>query len=95
MLLEPIMRVEVVTPEDFMGNLVGDLNSRRGKISGMAQRHGTQVIDAEVPLAEMFGYATALRSMSQGRASYSMQFQRYDDVPPNVARAIIQRITGF
>ncbi|MCC6807232.1 MAG: elongation factor G [Deltaproteobacteria bacterium] len=94
LLLEPIMKVEVVTPEDFMGNVVGDLNSRRGKINGMTQRLGTQVIDAAVPLAEMFGYATDLRSMSQGRASYSMLFDHYEEVPKSIADAIVQRITG-
>jgi len=77
-----------------MGNVVGNLNARRGKINGMTQRAGTQVIDALVPLAEMFGYATDLRSMSQGRASYSMQFSAYEEVPKGIADAIVQRITG-
>jgi elongation factor G len=93
-LLEPVMQVEVVTPEDFMGNIVGDLNSRRGKITGMNQRQGAQLINAEVPLSEMFGYATDVRSMSQGRASYSMIFAHYEEVPKAVAERIIQRLTG-
>ncbi len=79
--LEPMMRTEIVTPEDFMGDVIGDLNARRGKILGMNPRHGVQVIDAEVPLAKMFGYATDLRSRTQGRATYTMQFAHYEPVP--------------
>jgi elongation factor G len=88
-LLEPVMDVEVVTPADYMGDVIGDLNSRRGKVGGMLQRDDAQVIGASVPLAEMFGYSTGLRSMSQGRAVYSMQFSHYAQVPKNTAEAII------
>jgi elongation factor G len=87
-LLEPIMKVEVITPENFMGDVIGDLNSKRGQIQEMRDRANTKVIDAMVPLAEMFGYATQLRSMSQGRASYSMEFSRYEPVPAHVAEAV-------
>jgi len=93
-LLEPIMDVEVVTPSDYMGDVMGDLNSRRGKIGGMVQRSEAQVIGASVPLAEMFGYSTTLRSMSQGRAVYSMQFAHYAPVPKSKATEIINKITG-
>ena len=89
-LLEPIMDVEVETPEDFMGNVVGDLSSRRGMIQGMEDIPGLKVIRAEVPLAEMFGYSTDLRSFTQGRASYTMQFSSYEKVPDAVAQAIIK-----
>ena len=92
-LLEPIMKVEVLTPEEFMGSIIGDLNSRRGKILNMTARHSTQVISAEVPLAQMFGYSTDLRSMSQGRASYSMEFTHYLQIPPNVSAEIISKAT--
>jgi elongation factor G len=88
-LLEPIFRVEVVTPEDFMGDVIGDLNRRRGQVSGMEQRGNAQVITAYVPLAEMFGYATDLRSTTQGRATYTMQFERYDEVPANIAERVV------
>ena len=84
-LLEPIFAVEVVTPEEFMGDVIGDLSRRRGQIAGMEQRGNAQVISAHVPLAEMFGYATDVRSTTQGRATYTMQFDRYDEVPPNIA----------
>jgi elongation factor G len=90
-ILEPIMGVEVVTPADFLGNVVGDLSSRRGKIGGMTQRAESQVVAADVPLAEMFGYSTALRSQTQGRAVYSMQFDHYEEVPKNVAEEIISK----
>jgi elongation factor G len=94
-LLEPIMAVEVETPEDFMGNVVGDLNSRRGMIQGMEDMAGGgKVVRAEVPLAEMFGYSTTLRSLSQGRATYSMEFKHYAEAPKNVAEAIINKYTG-
>lgn len=93
-LLEPMMKAEVLTPEEFMGNVIGDLNSRRGKVLNMTARQSTQVVSAEVPLAQMFGYATDLRSMSQGRASYSMEFSRYAAVPPNVASEVITRAQG-
>ncbi|MBV9336782.1 MAG: elongation factor G, partial [Solirubrobacterales bacterium] len=88
-LLEPIFRVEVTTPEDFMGDVIGDLNRRRGHVQGMEQRGNAQVVTAFVPLAEMFGYATDLRSNTQGRATYSMQFERYDEVPANIAEKVV------
>jgi len=90
-LLEPIMKVEVVTPEEYMGDIIGDLNSRRGNISGMERRANAQVISAMVPLATMFGYVNSLRSMSQGRAQYSMQFSHYEQVPQHVADEIIKK----
>ncbi len=92
-LLEPMMAVEVETPEDFMGNVVGDLSSRRGMIQGMEDNPTGKVIKAEVPLAEMFGYSTTLRSLSQGRATYSMEFKHYTEAPKNVAEAIINKKT--
>jgi elongation factor G len=88
-LLEPIMKVEVTTPEEYMGNIVGDLSSKRGQIDQMGDRGNIKVIDAKVPLAEMFGYATALRSMSQGRANYTMEFLHYSEVPKNIAETIM------
>jgi len=87
-LLEPIMSVEVVTPEEYTGSVIGDLNSRRGQIQGTDTRGNAQVIEAMVPLANMFGYVNNLRSMSQGRAQYTMQFSHYDEVPSNVAEEI-------
>ena len=90
-LLEPMMAVEVETPEDFMGNVMGDLSSRRGMVQGMDDVAGTKVIKAEVPLAEMFGYSTTLRSLSQGRATYTMEFKHYAEAPKNVAEAIINK----
>jgi elongation factor G len=93
-LLEPIMAVEVVTPDDYMGEVIGDLNSRRGRMEGMDQRGTTQVIKAQVPLAEMFGYATDLRSRTQGRATYTMQFNSYQEVPESVSREIVARVRG-
>lgn len=90
-LLEPVMKIEVVTPEEFMGDVIGDLNSRRGRIENMEDRHGAKVIDAFVPLSEMFGYTTDLRSMSQGRAASSMELAQYEEVPPNVAQAVIEK----
>ena len=87
-LLEPMMSVEVETPEDFMGNVVGDLSSRRGMIQGMDDLPGMKVVRAEVPLAEMFGYSTALRSATQGRATYTMEFKHYSEAPKSVAEAI-------
>lgn len=93
-LLEPIMKVEVVTPENFMGDVMGDLNSRRGKIQGMEMRGTAQVINAFVPLADMFGYATDLRSMTQGRATYTMQFSHYEPVPANIAEQILKLRAG-
>jgi elongation factor G len=93
-LLEPMMDVEVVTPTDYMGDVMGDLSSRRGKIQGMDQRGDGQVINAVVPLSEMFGYSTTLRSMSQGRAVYSMQFKHYEEVPKSKAEEIIAKVRG-
>jgi elongation factor G len=93
-LLEPVMAVEVVTPEDFAGTIMGDLSSRRGRIEGMEHRAGSQVIKSIVPLAEMFGYATHMRSSTQGRAEYSMHFGRYEEVPRSVADEIIGKAQG-
>jgi elongation factor G len=90
-ILEPIMLVEVTTPEDFMGDVIGDLNSRRGQIQGMEARAGAQVIRAMVPLSQMFGYATVLRSATQGRASYSMQFDHYAPVPTSIAEEMMAK----
>ncbi len=93
-LLEPIMKVEVIMPEEFMGDVIGDLNSRRGRVEQMTDRAGVKVIDAMVPLAEMFGYTTQLRSLSQGRASNTMEFDHYEEVPGNVAQEIIGKYSG-
>jgi elongation factor G len=90
-LLEPVMKVEVVTPDDYMGDVMGDLNRRRGLPQGMDDSPSGKVIRAEVPLAEMFGYATDLRSMSQGRATYSMEFEKYNEVPQNVADSVLKK----
>ena len=90
-ILEPIMRVEVTMPEEFMGDVIGDLNSRRGQMEGMDNRNGTQVVRAFVPLALMFGYVTDLRSMTQGRAASSMEFSHYSEVPKSVAEELIQK----
>ncbi len=90
-LLEPIMKVEVVTPEDYMGDVVGDLNRRRGKVNAMNQRGNARVVEALVPMGEMFGYATELRSITQGRASYTMQFEHYEEVPPNISKEISEK----
>jgi elongation factor G len=94
-LLEPVMAVEVVVPEDYMGDVIGDLNGRRGRITGMNPRTNVQVITAEVPLATMFGYSTDLRSKTQGRATYTMQFHKYEPVPGNIADAIVAKVTGL
>ena len=93
-LLEPIMDVEVVTPADYMGDVIGDLSARRGKIGGMTQRADAHVVAASVPLSEMFGYSTTLRSMSQGRAIYSMQFSHYQEVPQTKAEEIVAKVKG-
>ena len=87
-LLEPIMKVEVITPDRFMGDVTGDLNSKRGRIESIADRLNLKVIDAKVPLSEMFGYVTMLRSITEGRASYTMEFSHYEEVPNNVAELI-------
>jgi elongation factor G len=89
-LLEPIMKVEVVTPEDYSGDVIGDLNRRRGQITGMDETPAGKAITADVPLSEMFGYATTVRSMSQGRATFTMEFSKYVEVPPNIADGIIK-----
>ena len=94
-LLEPIMSVEVVVPEQYMGDVIGNLNSRRGKIERMEPRARTQVITAKAPLAEMFGYATDLRSMTQGRANYSMHFSHYEEAPRTISEGVIARIQGL
>ena len=93
-LLEPIFKVEVTTPEEYMGDVIGDLNSRRGQVSGMTDRNNAKIIDAEVPLSQMFGYATDLRSKTQGRASYSMEFEKYVEVPKNIADQVIKERQG-
>ena len=93
-LLEPMMAVEVVTPEEFMGDVIGDLNRRRGHIESMEPRGNAQVVRAKVPLSEMFGYSTDLRSKTQGRAVYSMQFKAYEQVPKSVAEEIVSKVGG-
>jgi len=90
-LLEPVMDVEVVVPEEYMGDVIGDLNSRRGQVAGMTNRGDAQVISATVPLSEMFGYATTLRSVTQGRAIYSMEFAKYVEVPNSIKEEIMAR----
>jgi len=93
-LLEPIMSVEVVTPDEYMGDIIGDLNSRRGQISSMDDRGNARVINGMVPLANMFGYINTLRSMSQGRAQYTMQFNHYEQVPQAVADEVRAKLAG-
>ncbi len=93
-ILEPRMKVEVEVPEDYMGDVIGDISKRRGQVSGMGDRSGNKIIDAFVPLSEMFGYSTDLRSMTQGRATYAMEFDHYDEVPQNVAKEIIAKRNG-
>jgi elongation factor G len=93
-LLEPVMKVEVTTPEEFMGDVIGDLNSRRGRVEGMEDRAGAKIVNGFVPLSEMFGYATELRSMTQGRAAYAMEFAQYEEVPKNVAETVIGQRSG-
>ena len=93
-LLEPVMRVEVVVPKDYMGDVMGNLASRRGQIQSQEDRGGTQIIQARVPLSEMFGYSTDLRSRTQGRATYSMHFDRYEQAPPNVSEEVVARMQG-
>ena len=90
-LLEPIMDVEVVTPDDYLGDVMGDLNGRRGKVQSMEARAGAQAIRCQVPLSEMFGYATDLRSRTQGRATFTMQFDHYEKVPASLAEALITK----
>ncbi|NTV82354.1 MAG: elongation factor G, partial [Chlorobaculum sp.] len=93
-LLEPIMKVEVITPEEYLGDVMGDLSGRRGHIEGMGQRAGAQFVSAKVPLSEMFGYSTDLRSMTQGRANYSMEFESYREVPRSIAEALQEKRVG-
>ena len=93
-LLEPVMRVEVTAPDDYMGDLIGDLNSRRGHIQSMEPRQGFQIIRARVPMSEMFGYATDVRSSTQGRGNYSMHFYRYEEVPKAIGEEVVARISG-
>jgi elongation factor G len=93
-LLEPIMKVEVVTPEEYMGDVMGDLNRRRGVLQGMDETPAGKTIAAQVPLSEMFGYATSLRSMSQGRATYSMEFAHYAEAPGNIAEQVVSKQRG-
>jgi elongation factor G len=93
-LLEPVMSVEVVTPEEFLGEVIGDLSRRRGKVQGQEPRGNALAVQAFVPLGEMFGYATDLRSSTQGRASYTMQFERYEEVPKNIEDEIFEHRSG-
>ncbi len=93
-LLEPMFAVEVTTPENFLGTVIGDLNSRRGQIQKQEERHGDMVVNALVPLSEMFGYVGDLRSKTSGQASYSMEFDSYAEVPSNVAEEIIKKVRG-
>jgi elongation factor G len=93
-ILEPIMKVEVEVPEEYMGDVIGDLNRRRGQVNNMSDRAGNKIVDAFVPLSEMFGYSTDLRSNTQGRATYSMEFDHYEEVPKNVSEEIIKKRNG-
>lgn len=93
-ILEPYMKVEVIVPEDYMGDVIGDLNSRRGRIEGMESRSGAQAIKSFVPLSEMFGYSTDLRSKTQGRGNYSMEFDHYEEVPKAIAEVIASKNKG-
>ena len=93
-ILEPLMAVEVTTPEDYMGDVIGDLNSRRGQVNAMEDRSGARLVKAHVPLSEMFGYVGDLRSKTQGRANYSMVFSHYAEVPASVSKEIIAKATG-
>ena len=94
MLLEPIFSVEVVVPEDFVGEVIGDLSRRRGRIEGQERRGNAIAVVGRVPLSEMFGYATDLRSNTQGRANYTMQFESYEEVPPNIAEKVVESRGG-
>jgi elongation factor G len=92
--LEPIMKLEVVTPEEYMGDIIGDLNKRRGNIEGMEMKAGGRVVKAKVPLAEQFGYVTVLRTITSGRATSSMEFSNYAQVPENLAKEVISKVKG-
>jgi elongation factor G len=93
-MLEPIMSVEVVTPEEYMGDVISDLNKRRGQVSGMDSKAGARVIKAKVPLSEQFGYVTVLRTLSSGRASSTMEFSHYEPMPMNLAKEVLEKVTG-
>jgi elongation factor G len=93
-MLEPVMAVEVVTPEEYMGDVISDLNKRRGQVEGMDSKAGARVIKAKVPLAEQFGYVTVLRTLSSGRASSTMEFSHYEAMPENLARDVLEKVTG-
>ena len=93
-LLEPMFAVEVITPDDYLGTVIGDINSRRGQIQAQEERHGDMVVNALVPLSEMFGYVGDLRSKTSGQASYSMEFDSYAEVPTNIADEIIKKVRG-
>jgi elongation factor G len=93
-LLEPMMKLEVVTPEENMGDIVGDLNRRRGVMRGMDDKNGAKVVKADVPLSEMFGYVTQLRTMSSGRATSSMEFSHYAEAPANIAKEVVDKVKG-
>jgi elongation factor G len=93
-ILEPVMAVEVVTPEEYMGDVIGDITSRRGRVQQMEGRDNAQVISTRVPLAEMFGYATDLRSLTQGRATYTMQFEAYEQAPKSVSEEVVAKAAG-
>jgi len=93
-MLEPIMSVEVVTPEEYMGDVISDLNKRRGQVEGMDSKAGARVIKAKVPLAEQFGYVTVLRTLTSGRASSTMEFSHYQEMPPNLSKEVLEKITG-
>ena len=90
-LLEPVMKMEVITPDEYMGDVIGDLNKRRGQVEGMDTKGGAQVIKVKVPLAEMFGYVTVLRTLTSGRATSSMEFSHYAEVPTNVAKEVLAK----
>jgi elongation factor G len=93
-LLEPMMRVEVVVPEEYMGSVTGDLHSRRGRVESTENRIGSTIIQCRVPLSEMFGYSTDLRSMTQGRATYSMHFSHYEEAPKAISEEVIAKVSG-
>ncbi|NDE28993.1 MAG: elongation factor G, partial [Flavobacteriia bacterium] len=93
-ILEPIMKLEVLTPEENIGDIVGDLNRRRGQVNSMDDRAGSKVVKAEVPLSEMFGYVTSLRTLSSGRATSTMEFSHYAETPPNISESVIADVNG-
>jgi elongation factor G len=93
-ILEPMMKVEIEVPEEYMGDVIGDINRRRGQVNSMEDRHGLKIINTFVPLSEMFGYSTDLRSMTQGRGTYAMEFDHYEEVPANIANEIMKERNG-